>query len=203
MPFRTTRSEKSSPGQRPRSTIAVNRCIDSAISGGANWFSDRHAPVGGLEQTAVTQADPRRDVPGRRDRFDRLGGGGGRRVVEQRAKREHDSRPQRVGHAVQVADLEPAPGPHRRKQRGQVVVQVGRGGAAAGRAATRPSAQSANGTQSSTGCGSGSCARASRVPSARSAPSRWPDRRRWRPGSGRSARNPDGPTPAAGSTASR
>ena len=33
-------------------------------------------------------------------------------VIEKRRQREHDSRPQRVGYRVQVADLQPAPRPH-------------------------------------------------------------------------------------------
>ena len=125
-PQRIARSANSSPGQLASSTIRISRCIESCSPDGRPLRSGLHAAGGAGVQPPIREPDARRQVPGGGDWLGGFGGDAGRgRVVEQGDEHEHDSRPQRVGHAVEVADLQPAPRPHRREQRGQVVVEVG------------------------------------------------------------------------------
>ncbi len=102
---------------------------------------DGHTPVGRLMQPPVAQPEPGRDVPGGGHWFDGLSGDGcGNRVVEKGDQREDHGGPAVIRHAVEVADFQPLPGAHRREQGGQVIFQVGDGGAAIAeqRPAVRP-----------------------------------------------------------------
>ena len=196
-PRSTTRSEKSSAGQRPSSTCARSAAMTSrqrfggAVSGSLD-ASDRRRL-----QPWVAETDARGAVPCGGHRLGGLGGDvRGARVVEQRDEGEHDGGPHVVGHAVQVADLEESPRPDRWEQRGEVIVDVGlrRSGARRATWCRRPSRRMA---PSRSPAPHRARAPASPAPSARSATNRRPGRRRWRRGWDRTGPSRVGSRPAA------
>ena len=100
--------------------------MDSSIPAGARSAAARTHRCAAACSRASPQTDLCGAVPRGGHRFGGLGRDvRGSRVVEQGGQGEHHRGPDRVGHAVEVAHLQESAGPHRREQRGQVVVQIG------------------------------------------------------------------------------
>ena len=129
---------------RPGRADAPSASLNSA---GATLGSGLHALGPPLRAVAVRRARCARRGPTRwrRIRVASVAISAATRIVEQGDEREHHGGPHVVGHAVEVADLEEAARPHRREQRGEVIVEVGLGRAATveQRSCRRPSRRTA------------------------------------------------------------
>ena len=200
---RVRRNRRRDNGRAPpvRSTAASTQQFPAARIGsrspGTGWRP--RADVDRPSRSAPRCPRPSRPVRPPRRRSAAAG------VVEKRGQREHHRRPQRVGDRVEVADLQPTARPHRRKQRGEVVIQVGGGGPSPGqrRAAVGPVRERHPVEDRLRFILIGVVDQHHRCVQRVARPVRGRIVSRWRRGSARNAPNPDRPTPAAGSTAIR